>query len=651
MRGNSTASAWTRSADPALRGEPRTGRRRRGSASRSRRRAVGCVVVASSVVFVSAPPALADSKPGHGKGGADLILTGGQIVTMGAKRPFAKALAIADGKIVAVGSEPSVMRERGARTKVVDLRGKTVIPGLQDSHLHLAPLGWEMENTAELSFAVSQADVLEAVRRHIERRDPEPGEWIQGVRWLDNKYPGGMVDRWQLDALAPDNPVWLARTNGGMAVNTKVFEKMGIRDDDPSTWPDWWLEDPPDFTPADRILRERRTITTVDGRTRELEVPNGVFIGAHGGSPALGLLTVKPPAPTHEEMLQSIRDGSREMLSLGVTAFVQPSGGIADYREAYARGWLQPLRLANGYLGSFRTQSPETVGAALASAEGAFSGNPDLEMTGVKFFADGGAQTRTAWLSEPMRDWETIDGKPNFGVQVADDALREAQYRAAADRGWNLHTHATGDRAMRQAVDLYSKIIDDKGGPRGDFRWTIEHGYLPMEPGTRVIDDMARYGIVESIQPNWNYQSGAAFLDNSGPERFARVNPVRSYLRAGVVTAAGSDYGTNHWDPWLGVYSMLTRKVMGSDHVAGPDERVKILDALKTYTINGAYAVRQETARGSLERGKLADLVVLDLGDIRDLDRHPELSLGMDQRILWTLVGGKTAYKAERFRM
>ncbi|CNF47437.1 metal-dependent hydrolase [Mycobacterium tuberculosis] len=650
MRGYTTPPASARSAASAADGELRARSRPGGSAGRRRRRALISMFASSIVVLASASPALAAPKPHNGKGAADLILTGGQIVTMSKKRPFAKALAVADGKVVAVGSEQVVMRKRGAKTKVVDLHGKTVIPGLQDSHIHLSPLGWEMKNTAELSFAVSQADVLKAVREHIDRMDPAPGEWIRGVRWMDNKYDGGMVDRWRFDALAPDNPMWLARTNGGMAVNTKVFEKMGIHDDDPSTWPDWWLEDPPDFTPADRIIRAKRTITTVDGQTRELEVPNGTFIGAHGGSPALSLLTVRPPEPTHEEMLQSIRDGSREMLSLGVTAFVQPSGGIEDYREAYARGWLQPLRLANGYLGSFRTQSPGTVGAALDAADGAFSGNPNLEMTGVKFFADGGAQTRTAWVSEPMRNWETIDGKPNFGVQVADDALREAQYRAAADRGWDLHTHATGDRAMRQVVDLYSKIIRDKGGPGGDFRWTLEHGYLPLEPGTRVIEDMARYGIIESIQPNWNYQSGAAFMDNFGPERFARVNPVRSYMRAGVVTAAGSDYGTNHWDPWLGVYSMLTRKVMGSDHVAGPNERVKILDALRAYTINGAYAVHQDDTRGSLEVGKVADLVVLDLGDIKDLNRHPELALGMNKRILWTLVDGETAYKAEHFR-
>lgn len=599
-------------------------------------------------VILAVMVTLAVASPAWGAD-ADLILTGGQIVTMDERRPFAKAVAVENGEITAVGSAHAVAREGGRDTKVVHLRGKTVIPGLQDSHLHLSPLGWEMKNTAELSFAVSQADILQAVREHIERMDPAPGEWIRGVRWMDNKYPGGMVDRWQLDALAKDNPVWLERTNGGMAVNTKVFEMMGIRDDDPSTWPDWWLEDPPDFTSADRIIRERRTITTIDGQTRELEVPNGVFIGAHGGSPALGLLTERPPEPTHEETLESIRDGSREMLSLGVTAFIQPSGGIEDYREAYGRGWLQPLRLVNGYTGSYRTQPPEAIGAALDAAEGAFSGNPNLEMTGIKFFADGGVQTRTAWLSEPMRNWETIDGAPNFGVQVADDALREAQYRAAADRGWDLHTHATGDRAMRQVVDLYSKIIDDKGGPSADLRWTIEHGYLPLEPATRVVDDMARYGIIESIQPNWNYQSGAAFLDNFGPERFARANPWRSYMRAGVVTAAGSDYGTNHWDPWLGVYSMLTREVMGTGYVAGPRERVKIRDALKAYTINGAYAARQEDSRGSLEPGKLADLVVLDLPDIRRLDRHPSLALGMGERVLWTVVGGETAYRAERF--
>jgi predicted amidohydrolase YtcJ len=588
----------------------------------------------------------------HRGGGADLILTGGQIVTMNEQRPFAEALAVEGDEIVAVGSERSVMRERGATTEVVRLHGKTVIPGLQDSHLHMSTLGWEMENTAELTFALSQQDVLNAVRDQIERQDPQPGEWIQGRRWLDNKYLGGMVSRWQLDELAPDNPVWLSRNSGGMAVNTKVFEMMGIRDNDPSTWPNWWLEDPANFTPSDVIVREPRTITTVDGETMRVDVPTGVFMGAHGGSPALGLLTVRPPGLTREQTLESIRDGAREMLSLGVTAFIQPSGGIRDYLEAYDRGWLQPLRLVNSYMGAYRTQSPATIGADLDTAAGAFSGNPNLEMTGIKFFADGGALTRSTWVSQPMHNWQTVDGTPTFGVPVeTNNVLREAQYRAASDRGWDLHTHATGDRAMRQVVDLYSHIIEDKGGRKADLRYTIEHGYLPLEAGTRVIDDMARNGIIESIQPNWNYQDGAAFLDNLGPERFSRTNPVRSYMEAGLVVAAGSDYGTNHWDPWLGVYSMLTRKIMGTDYVAGPQERVGILDALKTYTVNGAYLARQENSRGSLEPGKLADLVVLDLADIRELDREPSIALGMDRRVAWTLVGGETAYKAEeRFR-
>jgi predicted amidohydrolase YtcJ len=632
------------------------GSTRGAAAARLRRRLVTGAVASSVVVLAAASPAAVGAKPpkGHGhkgKGGADLILTGGQIVTMNDKHPFAQALAIDGHDIVAVGSQRSVMHARGSRTKVVRLHGKTVIPGLQDSHLHMTTLGFEMKHTAELSFALSQKDVLDAVRKQIKRQHPKPGEWIQGERWLDNKYLSGMVSRWQLDKLAPDNPVWLTRNSGGMAVNTKVFEMMGIRDNDPSTWPNWWLEDPPNFTPSDVIVREPRTITTVDGKTQRLNVPNGVFMGAHGGSPALGLLTARPPALTHEQTLESIRDGSREMLSLGVTAFVQPSGGISDYLDAYARGWLQPLRLVNAYLGAYRTQSPAAIGADIDAAKGAFSGNPSLEMTGIKFFADGGALTRSTWVSKPMHNWQMIDGTPTFGVPVQpDNALREAQYRAAADRGWNLHTHATGDQAMRQVVDLYSRIIHDKGGPKADLRYTIEHGYLPMEPGTRVIDDMARNGIIESVQPNWNYQDGAAFIDNLGPERFSRTNPVGSYMKAGVVVASGSDYNTNHWNPWLGVYSMLTRKVMGTDYVAGRKERVGILDALKTYTYNGAYLARQEKLRGSLAPGKLADLVVLDIPDIRELDRKPSIALGMDRRIDWTLVGGDTAYKAAGFR-
>lgn len=608
----------------------------------------------TSLAAVAAPATVAGvAHADRSRGGADLILTGGQVVTMDESRPFAQAIAIMDGRITAVGSEEVVARHRGPATRVIDLRKKTVIPGLQDSHIHLETLGWDLANVADLSFAVSQEDVLDTIRTRMARLDVRAGEWVEGTRWQDDKYAGGMVTRWQLDEIAPNNPVYLSAPGGagGIAVNTQVFALMGIKDEDPSTWPSWWLEDPEDFTFADEIVRVRRMVTTVDGETRELEIPTGVFRFAHGGSPAGRLVTVGPPARSFEDQIASLRDGAREMLRLGVTAIVDTlQQGAEVYREAYRRGLLPHLRIVDMYRGGFRTQTPAAIADYLEEREqeGDIAGNPYLVKPGAKFFADGGALTRTAWLSEPFHDWENVEGEPNTGFSVvADDGYREAQYRAVADRGWTLHTHATGDRAMRQVVDLYAKIMAER--PAVDLRWTIEHSYLPLEAETRTIDDMARHGIIASVQPNWNYQHGAAFLANLGPERFARATPVASYLRAGVVVASGSDYPPNHHNPWLGIYSLLTRETMGTGYVAGQRERVSVLEALRTYTLNGAYLATEERTRGSLEVGKVADLVVLDLENIGQLQARPKLALDMSQRVVLTLVDGQAAYTAPGF--
>lgn len=583
--------------------------------------------------------------PAAAQADADLILTGGEIVTMDEDAPRARALAVEDGAITAIGDPEDVDDERGPGTEVVDLRGKTVIPGLQDSHIHFVPLGWELANSAELTFALSQQDVLDAVRA---RAAAQPGGWIVGNRWDEYKYAGGMVTRWQLDEIAPDRPVSLDRVYRGVAVNTMVLSLMGIRDDDPSTWPSWWLQDPADFTFEDKILRAPRTIT-VDGQTRTVNVPTGVFVGSR----ASALVTARPPEMAFEDEVASLRDGSREMLRLGVTAIVDASqeGGDA-YREAARRGWLQPLRVANMYEGTFRTHAPDAIGARLdrRAAEGKFGGDRFLRMTGVKFYTDGGVGTRSAWLSQPFNRWQEIERERNFGVPVVEnDAYRLAQFREAARRGWSLHSHATGDRGMRQVTDQYMKLIDGIRITDPDFdpRWSIEHAYLPLEPRTMTVFDMAEYGIIASVQPVFGWQLGQSFRDNLGTGRFARLNPIRSYRRAGVTVAAGSDYGVAHYNPWLGVYAMLTRNVQGTRYVSGPAERVGIEDALRAYTINGAYATFDDDIRGSLRVGKLADLAVLDIPSIRELDANPSLALRMDERVLWTLVEGRTGYRRQ----
>jgi hypothetical protein len=592
-------------------------------------------------------------KPGLPQGSwspyADAVFTGGEVVTVDTDFHIAQALAIKDGKVIVVGTDKDVLVYRGPKTKVIDIKGKTVIPGLQDSHIHFASLGYDLKHNADLTFAKNADDIVKAVADIKTKLNPAPGQWIGGARWDQYKYPE-MVTRWQLDAVTPDNPVRLSRVYRGVAVNSAVFRLMGIEDDKPATWPAWWLKNPTDFTSEDQILRAKRTIT-VNGASREVEMPTGVFLGVKASQ----LVTANPPPIPFDENVTSIKDGADEMLSLGVTAIVDPASRMGYnmrlYQEAYNRGLL-PFRIAAVYEGIFFQESPEVIGAHLDGIKINRLGDQYLKWQGVKFYADGGVGSRSSWLSEPFTDLDEMENKPNLGLPVMEDnAAREKQFRAALDRGWDLNTHATGDQAMRQTVDLYMKLMDEIHAkrPDADLRWSVIHGYMPIEPKTMVAPDMAKYKIIVSPNPDFLWQLGNSFLQNLGQERVKRLQPFRSYLKHGVLMAAGSDYSVAHYNPWLGIYAMLTRKEQSTGAVLGADETVGIKDALRAYTINGAFLTYDEKVRGSLEPGKLADLVVLDIPSIETLEKSPELNLTMKDHILLTLVGGKVGYRRDGF--
>jgi len=584
---------------------------------------------------------------------ADMILTGGTVVTVDNEFGIAEALAIKDGRIIAVGSAAEVAALAGPGTRTIDLAGKTVIPGLQDSHIHFLRLGRDVTYEAELTFAMSAEEIVAAIAELKERLEPAPGEWLIGNRWDQYKYPE-MVTRWQLDAVAPDNPVWLNRVYRGVAISTAVFELMGIEDEDTATWPDWWLEDPEDFTFEDKIFRAWRSLT-INGQTQDYLIPTGAFLGVRGSS----LVTVQPMArpgggDRFERDVDSVRLGAQELLRLGITSIVDPASrmgyNMRVYQEALNRDLLGGLRISSVHEGIFTDHTTEQIRGHLDGIKINNLGGPYLKWRGTKWYSDGGAGTRSAWVSDSFELWEEFEGEENFGYPVlADNAVREAQYRVALEYGWDLHTHVCGDVAMRQAVDLYMKLMDETHAerPDADLRWSLIHAYLPLEEKTRVLEQMAEYGIIASCNPVFQWQEGAAFSTNLGADRMARTQPFRSYVDAGVVLTSGSDYPVTSHDPWIGMYALLTRKSQSDGQAYGPEETLGIEDTLRTYTINGAWLTYEEDFKGSLEVGKVADLVILDLPDIRDLEENPELLFEMRDRVLMTLTAGAVRYEKE----
>jgi predicted amidohydrolase YtcJ len=580
---------------------------------------------------------------------ADVIFINGNVVTMDGDFSMASALATKDGKIIAVGTDDQITPLAGDSTRLVNLEGKTLIPGLQDSHIHFLGLGHDIKYEADLTFARNSEEILQEVTNLKQRLNPEPGAWIVGNRWDQYKYPQ-MLTRWQLDEIAPENPVRLDRVYRGVAVNTEVFRLMGIHDNRPATWPSWWLKDPGDFTFEDKIYRAKRSLR-INGEERELSIPTGVFIG----SKATSLVRTRRAGRNFEEDVESVKYGCEEMLRLGVTSIVDPSSGMGYnmrvYQEAYNRNWLK-TRVSAVYEGTFYTNPPEAIREHLDGIKINNLGNSFLRWRGTKFYSDGGAGTRSAWLSEPFARSEELEGSDNFGNPVVrDNAEREAQYRAAVEFGWDLHTHCCGDQAMRQTTDLYMKLTDEirKTRPDADLRWSIIHAYLPIEEKTRVLEDMAEYGIIACTNPVFNWQEGAAFANNLGPERLARTQPFRSYHEGGVIMASGSDYPVTSHDPWIGIYALLTRRDQTSGNVYGPEETLDIEQAMRAYTINGAYLTYEEAFKGSLEVGKVADLVILDLQDIRELERNPELCLQLGDKVLLTMVDGQVQYQRVGF--
>jgi predicted amidohydrolase YtcJ len=590
------------------------------------------------------------------RGPADVAFTNARIKTMNEARPSASALAMSGERIVAVGSHAEIASFIDKATRVYDLGGRTIVPGLNETHIHVRDLGFEQHQAVNLEPATNVADAQQLLRNRLEElqrndmlggwRYPTTGTtgpWLFGLGWTQDRLAERrMADRHELDAVSRDVPISLTRIYRGMAVNTKVFELLGIDFGNPDTWPDWFRKDPADFEAGDIIFRDAKGL------------PNGVFVGER----APRLITRAIPSKTFEQQVDSLVLGLQVLSSMGITAIVEAGSSMGRvtrvYQAAYDRGLL-PVRVTI-YDGWYRSDDPEGLGdpARIEQRvkEMGFSNLGDhwLKIRGAKASADGGVGSRSAALSVP---YVPIPDDPlgdrNLGAfRDPDTGYRLRQFKPLADYGWEIHTHACGDAAMKQTMDVYKTLIDDirKTKPDADFRWSIIHAYLPDEPGTSVVEEMARYGVIAAINPANLYFEGDSFVRNIGPERMARHTPFRTFLEKGILMASGSDYPNNSPDPWIGLYAMRTRRHQLSGEVYGTDQTISLHEALRTFTINGAYLTFDEKVRGSLEPGKLADLVVVDadLSTVKD-----EALLEMRSRVLVTMVGGDIKYRKEGF--
>lgn len=535
---------------------------------------------------------------------ADLVLRNAAIHTMDAVQPRATALAIADGRLAHVGDEAGVAAHIGTATRVVDLEGRAVLPGLQDSHSHPMSSGLWLAR-CRLGEAGSAAAVKAAIRDCAAALPA--GAWLLGRGWQPAQWGESQTTRQALDELVPDRPAYLASAEGRTAwVNSAALAAAGIGADTP---------DPP----GGRIGHD------ADG------APSGLLHDA-----ATGLVLRHAPGPSQAEYREALRRVTALANAQGITAMIDASvdAGMLDaYRAADRAGELTVRMVATQRLD--RAKGPEQVDAMAALARQARGRR--LRADAAKIFLDGEVDQRTAALLEPYAGFPAERGK----LMLQPDAL-DALVRALDGAGFQVHVHAMGDRAVRVALDAFEHAAA-ANGPRAR-RHVLSHLEL-VDPAD--LPRFARLGVAADIQPGWAWRDSRIATQVEpllGAGRSGRLYPNRSLAASGAPLVAGSDWPSSPLNAWQSMGVAMTRQSPDGGGSWLPDQRIGLQELLRAYTIAGARLAGLQETSGSLEVGKAADLVVLD----RDPHDLPARELGSIE-VLLTLLEGEVVYRAPGF--
>src|SRR5271170_3571244 len=532
---------------------------------------------------------------------ADLVLFNGKIVTVDDAFSIRQAIVIKDGRIVAVGGNE--LRNQYSAARTVDLHGRMVMPGFHDTHIHLRG---NSRRFIDLNDTTSLAQMKEQV--HDKAKELGPGEWITGAGWDEYHFTEQRKPlRGDLDAAAPNNPVVLTRAGGHSSVgNSKALELADINKATP---------DPP------RGLMEKEA----DGS------PNGVI------RERSDLYTRLVPKDKPVEVRASLLENVRDQLKLGITSvieagsFVDPHvvGSYAEWELLYQKHGADLPRA------SIQVGYPSAAGEAKAGAvklkefgKKTGDGNERLRVGSIgEMAADGGFTGPTAWSLVDYKGLPGFRGRAFFNPEQILPNIEEGH-----KLGWQFGIHAIGDAAIAMTVDAYHTVLHDY--PRNDHRHYLCHfTVLPPEKTMRL---MAQDKILIAQQPNFTYNLEGRYVETMEGQRLATNNSIATPIKHGIYMAFGSD--NLPIGPMVGLYAATTRKGE-SGKVYGPGEAVSIKDAITMYTRNGAFLTREEKIKGTLEIGKLADMIVLPEDP---LSISPDKLLGL--KVDMTIVGGRILY-------
>lgn len=533
----------------------------------------------------------------------DSISIHGRIYTMDEKNSEFQALAIKNGRFLALGTDEEIQSLAGKSTRIIDLQGRTVIPGIIDSHNHLWEVG-EKLSQIRLDECTSVEEMMELVQAEV--KITPPGKWILGMGWNEGiftevRYP----TRHDIDKITTEHPVILKRFFNMDVVNTRVLQMAGIHASTPDPQ-GGKIEKDPDGTP-NGILRASAKLFA-----RKLV-----------------------PLPTENEIAEALKLAIPIMHQLGITSVIDPglkSYEIRGYQTLYQSGGLNMRVNVMPSWHGFKDEESIDQLDYRANELGIFSGFGDewLRIGGLKMAIDGGTTSRTAYMYEPfvgeteVRDYNRLNPQDLYRF-----------FRRAQELGWDIGIHTIGDRAQDMALEQMDKVIREI--PRPDARHNIIHAYFPTE---YAMQKMAENHIAAVLQPTFIYYEGELLFKDVGEKRAHHYKPARSYLDHGVHITSSSDVeSTVSANPFPALYSLVGRKNRQGIPI-GPQEAITREEALRSYTINGTWLTREEHLKGSIAVNKLADMAVLD----RNYFECPEEEIQSIQ-VDMTILDGKIVWE------
>lgn len=537
----------------------------------------------------------------------DTILYNANIITVDKKNPRAEAVAIKGRKVSIIGSNQKILSLKNKSTKIINLNGKTVVPGFNDSHMHILSYALNQEKI-NLNNCKGIEQLIEIVKNFIGKSNIAEGGWVQGRGWNEIFFEQERLpSRHDLDKISSRYPIILTRICGHLGVtNTLALKIAGI------------YQDPPQLK-SGSIDKDEEGIAT--GVLREDE--------------ALDMVYKLIPEMTKKKIKELLLKGQKECLKFGLTSlqsddFCSANMGFKEILDVYLELNCQKKLLVRTNE-QMRLDTLEELKSFLEMGYKTGDGSEFFKIGPLKLIADGSLGAKTAALFQGYKDDKTNKGILIYSKENLDDLVTMAY-----NNNLQVAIHAIGDRAINQVIEVYQKVL--KGDPKNDARFRIVHCQITTE---EIIDKLRKYNIIADIQPTFVSSDLSIVESRIGKKRAKWTYNWKTLLDKGINIGAGSDCPVESFNPLLGIYSAVTRKNLQGYPEEGwlPKQKISVVEALYLFTMGSAYSSFEEELKGSISPGKLADMVVLS----EDIFSIPVDDI-KDVKVEKTIVGGEFLY-------